>query len=115
MDRPLSDTDLARMASGMPVLGSRTREAEVERLSGHRFRIVLKEGRNRQIRRMVRKLGRRVIRLRRIRVAGIRLGRLPEGRWRHLTPKETQSLQASVKVPRQSVRSDRRQAPPDSG
>ncbi len=94
VDRPVSDADLARMASGMPVLGSRTRPAEVERLSGRRFRIVLKEGRNRQIRRMVRKLGRRVVRLKRIRVAGIRLGRLAEGRWRHLTRKERKSLLA---------------------
>jgi 23S rRNA pseudouridine2605 synthase/23S rRNA pseudouridine2604 synthase len=96
VDRPMSDADLSKMASGMPVLGSRTRPAEVQRLSGRRFRIVLKEGRNRQIRRMVRKLGRRVVRLKRIRVAGIRLGRLGEGQWRHLTGKETRSLLADI-------------------
>jgi 23S rRNA pseudouridine2605 synthase/23S rRNA pseudouridine2604 synthase len=53
---------------------------------------VLKEGRNRQIRRMVRKMGHEVIRLKRIRVANIRLGRLPTGAWRHLTPAEKKTL-----------------------
>ena len=44
VDRPMSDAALSKMAAGMPVLGSRTRKAAVKRLSGRRFRIVLKEG-----------------------------------------------------------------------
>jgi 23S rRNA pseudouridine2605 synthase/23S rRNA pseudouridine2604 synthase len=114
VDRPMSDAALSKMAAGMPVLGSRTREAVVERLSGRRFRIVLKEGRNRQIRRMVRKLGRRVVRLTRIRVAGIRLGRLAEGQWRHLTRKETQSLLADLSGASKSVPPARPPGKPDS-
>ena len=54
---------------------------------------MLKEGRNRQIRRMVRRVGNEVVDLKRIRVAGVRLGRLPEGAWRHLTPEEVAALQ----------------------
>lgn len=92
VSHPISDSALKRMEAGMPVLGSRTRPAEVERLSGRRFRIVLKEGRNRQIRRMVRKLSNRVIGLKRIRIASVRLGRLAEGRWRHLNRKEREGL-----------------------
>jgi 23S rRNA pseudouridine2605 synthase/23S rRNA pseudouridine2604 synthase len=92
VDRPISDDQLAKMASGMPVLGSRTRPAQVRRLSKRRFRIVLKEGRNRQIRRMARKLGHRVVHLKRIRVADIRLGRLARGQWRHLTNREKKAL-----------------------
>jgi 16S rRNA U516 pseudouridylate synthase RsuA-like enzyme len=41
---------------------------------------------------MVRKMGHEVIRLKRIRVANIRLGRLPTGAWRHLTPAEKKTL-----------------------
>ena len=90
--RPLSDGALRRMAEGMPILNTRTRSAEVHRLGERRFRIVLKEGRNRQIRRMVSRLGNEVIELKRIRVAHIRLGRLAEGAWRYLTDPEVKAL-----------------------
>jgi 23S rRNA pseudouridine2605 synthase/23S rRNA pseudouridine2604 synthase len=56
--------------------------------------MVLKEGRNRQIRRMVRKVGSHVTDLKRVRVANIRLGDLPEGGWRHLTAAERKGLLA---------------------
>lgn len=96
---PIADAALARMAAGLPVLGSRTRAAAVRRLGARRFRIVLKEGRNRQIRRMVQRLGHRVVSLRRVRFVNIRLGRLPEGRWRHLSAAEREGLIARVAVP----------------
>ena len=88
----ISDSALLKMAKGMPILGTRTRPAEVKRISARRFRIVLKEGRNRQIRRMVRKVGNRVVTLKRLRVANIRLGNLAEGRWRYLTAQEKKEL-----------------------
>ncbi|MFZ7125917.1 MAG: pseudouridine synthase [Desulfobacterales bacterium] len=88
----ISDSALHRIARGMPILGSRTRPATVRRLSGDRFRIVLKEGRNRQIRRMVRKVGGQVNALVRIRIANVRLGKLPLGRWRHLSAREVDTL-----------------------
>ena len=90
--RPISDSALKRMAQGMPILNTRTRPADVIRVGENRFRIVLKEGRNRQIRRMVRRLGYEVVELRRIRVASVRLGRLPEGAWRYLTDDEIKGL-----------------------
>ena len=73
-----------------------TRPAKIRRLSGRRFKMVLKEGRNRQIRRMVGKVGYRVVRLKRIRVANIRLGNLPVGSWRHLTAGEEKTLLESL-------------------
>jgi len=90
--QPLSDDDLAAMAAGVMVLGRKTRPAAVQRLAHNRFRIQLKEGRNRQIRRMVRCVGNRVVQLKRIRFAGVRLGNLPPGAWRHLTEKEKKKL-----------------------
>ena len=90
-----------QMAAGVPLMGSQTRPARVQRLSGRRFRIVLQEGRNRQIRRMVRKLGHQVVRLKRIRVANIRLGNLPPGAWRHLTANEKRILVQGLDKPPQ--------------
>jgi 23S rRNA pseudouridine2605 synthase/23S rRNA pseudouridine2604 synthase len=92
VERPISDGALRRMAEGMPILNTRTRPAVVIRLGERAFRIVLKEGRNRQIRRMVRQLGNEVVELKRTRVSSVRLGRLPEGAWRHLSPEEVEAL-----------------------
>ena len=89
---PLSAESLTAMRNGMFIQGKKTRPARVKRLSGYKFMIRLKEGRNRQIRRMVRKMNNHVTRLKRIRVAGVHLGELPEGSWRHLNEKEIQSL-----------------------
>ena len=83
---------LKKLAKGLPMMGTRTRPADVQRISARRFRIVLQEGKNRQIRRMVRKVGNRVVSLKRIRIANIRLGDLPSGSWRHLTPEELKGL-----------------------
>jgi 23S rRNA pseudouridine2605 synthase/23S rRNA pseudouridine2604 synthase len=52
----------------------------------------LKEGKNRQIRRMVRKVGNRVTGLKRVRISNIKLGKLAEGEWRYLTEKEKKDL-----------------------
>jgi 23S rRNA pseudouridine2605 synthase/23S rRNA pseudouridine2604 synthase len=92
VERPIPDGALRRMAEGMPILNTRTRPAVVTRLGERRFRIVLREGRNRQIRRMVRRLGNEVMELKRTRVASIRLGRLAEGAWRYLDQKEVEAL-----------------------
>jgi pseudouridine synthase len=92
VEKPISDGALQRMARGLRILNTRTRPAEVTRLGEVRFRIVLKEGRNRQIRRMVARVGNEVVRLTRIRIAGIALENLPEGAWRRLTPQEVEAL-----------------------
>lgn len=92
VQHPIADGVLRRLARGVDLEGVKTRQARVKRLSGRRFRIVLKEGRNRQIRRMVSKMGHNVVRLKRIRVANVRLGNLPSGSWRHLTAAEKSKL-----------------------
>jgi 23S rRNA pseudouridine2605 synthase/23S rRNA pseudouridine2604 synthase len=92
VDRVITDGALKRMAKGMPIGGTRTRPAMVKRLSGRRFRIVLKEGRNRQIRRMLRKMGYQVNTLKRTEMATVRLGKLASGAWRYLTGAEKQRL-----------------------
>ena len=90
--RPLPEGALRKLAKGLPMMGTRTRPARVKRISARRFRIVLQEGKNRQIRRMVRKVGGEVADLKRIRVANIKLGNLPSGSWRYLTNMEKENL-----------------------
>ncbi len=96
VSRPVPDEALGKMASGIHLPVSRTRPAEVKRISPNQFRIVLKEGRNRQIRRMVEKVGNRVKELKRIRISNVRIGSLKEGCWRYLTEKEKRELLKNI-------------------
>jgi pseudouridine synthase len=91
LSKPITDGALKTIADGMPMMGTKTRPAKITRISSRRFRIVLKEGKNRQIRRMVRKVGSHVSRLKRIRISKIRLNKLEEGAWRYLTEREIES------------------------
>ena len=97
--KPLPEGALRKLARGLPMMGTRTRPARVKRISARRFWIVLQEGKNRQIRRMVRKVGNQVTHLKRIRIANIKLGNLPSGSWRHLTQKEKENLLEVVSKP----------------
>jgi 23S rRNA pseudouridine2605 synthase/23S rRNA pseudouridine2604 synthase len=90
--KPISARSLRKLADGLPMMGTRTRPARVKRISAWRFRIVLQEGKNRQIRRMVRKVGNQVVNLKRIRIANIKLGPLPSGAWRYLNRTELADL-----------------------
>ncbi|RTZ99331.1 MAG: rRNA pseudouridine synthase [Deltaproteobacteria bacterium] len=96
--RPIANGDLKRLAGGIDLDGIRTRPAIVRRLSGKSFLMTLREGRNRQIRRMAGKIGHRVKRLKRIRMANIRLGKLKSGQWRYLTEAEKNVLLNDVAV-----------------
>ena len=90
--KPIADGALRKMAEGLPMMEIQTRPARVQRISARRFRIVLQEGKNRQVRRMVRKVGNKVTGLKRIRVANIKLGDLAPGAWRHLKDQERREL-----------------------
>jgi len=92
----ISNESLLRLEKGMPITGRKTRPAVVKRMSPKKFRIILKEGRNRQIRRMVEKVDNRVVRLKRIRVSNVKLGNLAVGKWRYLTGAEKKELKASL-------------------
>ena len=90
--KALPDGVLRKLAQGLPMMGTKTRPARVKRISSRCFLIVLQEGKNRQIRRMLRKVGNQVTDLKRVRIANIRLGSLPAGRWRYLAKKEKDKL-----------------------
>ncbi len=92
IDHPVTIEFLRGMAAGVPILDTVTRPCTVEKTGKNSFRILLTQGLNRQIRRMCEHFGCRVLRLRRVRIANIRLGSLPQGTWRELTADEEREL-----------------------
>jgi len=87
VNKPITPAFIAKMSDGVPILDTITRKCTVERLSKTRFRIVLTQGLNRQIRRMCEALDYRVTQLKRIRIMNVKLD-VPVGKWRDLTAKE---------------------------
>jgi len=92
LSRPPSDSDLRRLAAGVELEDGMTAPAEVRRLGEREVEIVLREGRNRQVRRMAEAIGNRVASLRRVRFGPIELGSLPSGTARRLSDDEIASL-----------------------
>ena len=93
VDRPVTESFLRGMSKGVPIdVDVVTKKCVVEKLSEHVFRIILRQGLNRQIRRMCEYFGYRVERLKRIRVVNIELGDLEVGEYRNLTKAERKEL-----------------------
>jgi 23S rRNA pseudouridine2604 synthase len=78
---------LKRMSNGIPILDTITRKCEVVQLDRNRFKIILTQGLNRQIRRMCEYLDYKVVKLKRVRIMNIILN-TPMGKWRYLTNDE---------------------------
>jgi len=83
---------LQGMAGGVPILDTVTRPCKIEALDKYRFKIILTQGLNRQIRRMCEYFGYRVVHLQRVRIMNVTLGHLKLGDYRKLTPQELQGL-----------------------
>lgn len=92
---------LARLAAGVELEDGPTRPARVEKLGDRdrstRFAITITEGRNRQVRRMVRAVGAKVDKLHRSRIGPLELGDLPLGTWRALAAAEVSALRAAAR------------------
>lgn len=94
--RPCEDSVLQAFETGITIEGERYRAARCIRLSARRVRVVLTEGRNREIRRVFQFLHAPVSRVHRVRFGKLRLGELPEGAVRPLNPSEVRALQAET-------------------
>jgi 23S rRNA pseudouridine2605 synthase len=90
--RPPSEADLRRLASGVELDDGPTAPAGVRRLGEREIEVVLREGRNRQLRRMAEAVGNEVVALRRVRFGPVELGGLAEGEARRLAADEVLSL-----------------------
>jgi 23S rRNA pseudouridine2605 synthase len=92
LGKPPSDRDLDRLRRVVELEDGRTAPAEVTRVARQEIEITLREGRNRQVRRMVEAVGNRVVSLRRVRFGSLALGRLQMGGSRRLSAKEIAKL-----------------------
>jgi 23S rRNA pseudouridine2604 synthase len=88
----ITEAKLALLRHGLELDGRKLRPAEVDLIADQRLRFVLREGRNRQIRRMCELVELKVVDLFRVRVGPLTLGDMPEGRWRPLTAEERAAL-----------------------
>ena len=90
--RPPSEADLRQLARGVELDDGPTAPAEVRRLGEREVEIVLREGRNRQVRRMAEAVGNEVVALQRVRFGPVELDDLQEGEARRLADDEIASL-----------------------
>src|SRR5215831_5732439 len=88
LDRPWDSTLTSKLLRGIFLDGQRARIARLHSVSPVRLRVVVRQGINRQIRRMFEAVGYCVKALIRLRIANLRLGDLPRGHWRALTKRE---------------------------
>jgi 23S rRNA pseudouridine2604 synthase len=91
LNRPITAEFLKKMRSGVPILDTITRECEVEQIDKNRFKIILTQGLNRQIRRMCEYLDFKVMKLKRVRIMNIKLD-IPIGKWRYLSDDEMNEI-----------------------
>ena len=94
VNAPVTGEFLKKMSEGVPILDTVTLPCEVNATGPQSFKIILKQGLNRQIRRMCEELGYRVRRLKRVRIMNVELGDLPVGTYRHLDDPELRKLKA---------------------
>jgi len=92
VNKAISPEFIQRMRAGIPILDTVTKKCTVEKIGRQRFRIILTQGLNRQIRKMCEHLNYEVVTLHRMRIMHIELGRLPEGSYRKLTKLELELL-----------------------
>jgi 23S rRNA pseudouridine2605 synthase len=109
LDRPWDPLLAAKLLRGIFLDNQRAKIAQLHSVSPTHLRVVLRQGINRQIRRMFEVVGYRVKRLVRIRIGSARLGDLPRGHWRALTKREVESLEgrASPSPASQELRAPR--------
>ncbi len=92
----VSNTAISRLRNGIELEDGMTAPAEVSQLQPGVLRVVIHEGKNRQIRRMCDEVGYSVVRLVRVRIGPLIDRHLLPGQWRHLTSTEVKSLIESV-------------------
>ena len=90
--RPPADTDLQRLREGVELADGPTLRARVRRVSPRVIEITIREGRNRQVRRMAEAIGNEVVELERVKFGPLELGQLAEGRARRLRQAELRRL-----------------------
>lgn len=96
VNKPITAEFLRRMSGGLHILGEKTKPCVVHSMGTKRFRIILTQGLNRQIRRMCESLGYDVMSLKRVRIMNITLSNIPVGKWRNLSYTEVDEINRMV-------------------
>jgi len=88
----ITEGALTKLREGVKLRGEKTSSTQIKRLSGNKFLITLTEGKNRQIRRICRKVGFPVLKLKRVKIKNLDFADVKESKWRFLTKKEVEIL-----------------------
>lgn len=96
LNKPIKEEFIKKMSNGIPILGRTTKKCFVKKIDNKKFKIILTEGLNRQIRRMCEYLNYKVIKLKRIRIMNINLD-LDIGKYRFLSNTELKKLNELTK------------------
>jgi len=88
----ITEKKLKILRHGLMLDGRQLKPAYLSRMESFRLKFILREGRNRQIRRMCEMVDLEVVDLIRVRIGPLKLDNLPEGKWRMLTPDERAAL-----------------------
>ena len=96
VNRPINKDFIKKMSNGVEILDTITKNCFVQQLGQKKFRIILTQGLNRQIRRMCESLGYKVRKLKRVRIMNIKLD-IPIGKYREFTKKELIELNGLLK------------------
>ena len=92
VDKPVTLDFIQKMRNGVRILGTITQKCFVKQEGPNRFKIILTQGLNRQIRRMCEALGYNVESLKRTHIMNMTLSGLPPGKWRYFTPSEIDTI-----------------------
>lgn len=96
VDKPIGGDFINKMSSGIRILDTVTKKCVVRQEGKNRFRIILVQGLNRQIRRMCQVCGYHVQTLKRVRIMNITITNLPVGKWRYFTADEIKNIEDTL-------------------
>ena len=103
VDKPITTDFINQMRNGIFILGTKTNKCFVKQEGDKKFRIILTQGLNRQIRRMCETLQYKVTALTRVRIMNFTLSNIAPGKWRYFTSEEISSLNELLKHSKKSV------------
>ncbi len=92
VDKPFISEHRKQLEQGILIEGKKTWPAKIHKVTENEFEITIHEGRNRIVRKMMESLGYFVIRLVRVKIGNVEIGKLQLGKWRELSPQEVRSL-----------------------
>lgn len=88
VNKDLTSDEMEKFRNGIELDDGRTKKCFIKRIKPKKYKIILQEGKKRQIRRMFKYFGVEVLRLKRVRIKTLKLNNLKVGRWRFLSEDE---------------------------